>query len=167
MSNNDKLHGKTFDQQLQLVDGDITTKDISPNFQVSGEIVFEPLATGIRVTARDAQHRILWGYVGSEEKLKQTHCLVAVYATLQSLLAEQLERISLYKREVADPVVAAQNAIDKLDKTIKWLRDSLDVKKVSEATADRAKIIAQIASDANQQIILSASSLKGMKSMSD
>jgi len=165
MSNIEKLQGITFDQQLQLVDGGITPIDILPNVLVSGEIVFEPLATGIRVTARDAQHRILWGYVGSEEKLKQTHCLVAIYDTLQSLLAEQLEANGLHKREITDPVAVAQSAIDKLDKTINWLRDSLDVKKVTDATADRAKVIAQIASDANQQIILSASSLKGMKSM--
>ena len=167
MSTDQEFNAKTFDQQLLLVRGDIAAHDIVPNKQVPGEIVFEPLATGVRVTARDAQHRILWGYVGSEEKLKQTHCLVAVYNTLQTILSEQLIKNGSCKREVADPIAAAQNALDRLERTVKWLRDSLDVKKISEATADRAKTIAQIVSDADQQITLEAGTLKGMRSKSD
>lgn len=167
MPDNIELNGKTYDQQLKLANGETSSCHFLPNTRVSCEIVLEPVATGIRVTARDAQHRILWGYVGAEEKLKQTHCLVAVYDTLQKLLGLQLEKGGFCKRQETDPISEALSALDSLDKTVKWIRDSLDVKKVSDATAERARTIAQIISDADQQITLEASILKGMKSKSD
>jgi hypothetical protein len=167
MPDNLKLQEKTYDQQLRLANGETSSFDISPNTRVPCEVVLEPVATGIRVTARDDQHRTLWGYVGAEDKLKQTHCLVAVYDTLQNLLAVQLEKGGYCKRQETDPISEALIALDRLDKTVKWIRDSLDVKKVSDATAERAKTIAQIISDADQQITLEAATLKGMKSKSD
>ena len=167
MVHDQDLSGKTFDQQFQAAGKDITARGISPNRRVPGEIVFEPLGTGVRVTARDAEHRVLWGYVGAKETVKQIHCLVAVYDTLQDLLAEELEKSGLFRRETADSTSTAQTALDRLEKTVKWLRDSIDVKKVSDATADRAKIIARIASDADRQITLEAGTVKGMKSKSE
>lgn len=167
MAHDQDLSGKTFDQQVRVAGKDITTRDISPNRRVPGEIVFEPLGTGVRVTARDAEHRVLWGYVGAKETVKQIHCLVAVYDTLQDLLAEELEKSGLFKRETAHSMSTAQAALDRLEKTVKWLRDSLDVKKASDATAERATIIARIVSDADRQITLEAGTLKGMKSKSE
>jgi hypothetical protein len=155
---------KTFDQQLDVAGKDITERDISPNRRVAGEIVFEPLDTGVRVTARDADHRVLWGYVGAKETVKQIHCLVAVYDSLQTMLAEELVKCGLFKQETEDPIRAAQAALDKIEKTTRWLRDSLDVKKVSDATTERARTIARIVSDADRQITLEAETLKGMKS---
>jgi hypothetical protein len=167
MAHDQDLSGKTFDQQVEIAGTNITTRDIAPNRRVPGEIVFEPLGTGVRVTARDAEHRVLWGYVGAKETVKQVHCLVAVYDTLQNLLAEELEKNGLFRRETVDSMATAQTALDRLDKTVKWLRDSLDVKKVSEATAERAQTIAQIVSNADRQITLEAGTLKGMKSKSE
>ncbi|OGB94343.1 MAG: hypothetical protein A2Z31_06675 [candidate division NC10 bacterium RBG_16_65_8] len=167
MAHDQDLSGKTFEQQVQVAGKDIATRDISPNRRVPGEIVFEPLGTGVRVTARDAEHRVLWGYVGAKETVKQIHCLVAIYDTLQDLLAEELKKSGLFRRETGDPMTTAQAALDRLENTVKWLRDSLDVKKVSDATADRARTIARIASDANRQITLEAETLKGMKSKSE
>jgi len=164
MANDQDLHGKTYDQQVGIAGKDITTHDISPNRRVPGEIVFEPLGTGVRVTARDAEHRVLWGYVGAKETVKQVHCLVAVYDALQDLLAEELEKCGLFKRETTDSTMTAQIALDRLENTVKRLRDSIDVKKASDATAERAQIIARIASDADRQITLEAGTLKGMKS---
>lgn len=167
MAHDQDLFGKTFDQQLQAAGKNIGKRDISPNRRVPGEIVFEPLGTGIRVTARDAQHRVLWGYIGAKETVKQVHCLVAVYETLQELLAEELEKRGFYRPDTPDPMIAARSALDRLEQTAQWLRGSLDVKKVSDATAERAKTIARIISDADRQISLEAASLKGMKPKSE
>lgn len=167
MADDGELLGKAFDQQLRVAGDGITTRDTSPSRRVPGEIVFEPVETGVRVTARDAQHRVLWGYVGAKETVKQIHCLVAVYDILQDMLAEELEKGGLFRRETVDPIGTAQGALDRLERTLKWLRDSLDVKKVSDATAERAKTIARIASDADRQITLEAGTLKGMKPKSE
>lgn len=164
MAQDRDLAGKTFDQQVEIAEDDIATRDISPNRRVPAEMVFEPLTTGVRVTARDGNHRVLWGYVGSKETVRQIHCLVAIYDTLQDMLAEELAKRGLPPVEPGDPMTAAQDALDKLEDTLKWLRDSLDVKKVSEATADRARAIARMVFDANRQITLEAQTLKGMKS---
>jgi hypothetical protein len=164
MAQEGNLAGKTFDQQVEIAGTDITNRDIAPNRRVPGEIVFEPLTTGVRVTARDAQHRVLWGYVGSKETVRQIHCLVAIYDTLQDLLAEELEKGKFSQRDRGDVIADAQTALDTLEGTVKWLRDSLDVKKASDATVERARTIARIAHDANRQITLEAQTLKGMKS---
>ncbi len=157
MSTDSVLHGRTFDQQLQLTGTDIRTRDISPNLLIPGEIVFEPLGPGIRVTARDEQHRVLWGYVGAKETVKQVHCLVATYTTLQDQLASELVRHGLATTSsVDDPMAAAQDALNKLQQSMNKLKDMMAVKKVSEATIGRALIIAQIASDAARQIELDA-----------
>ena len=131
--------------------------------RVPGEIVLEPMGSGVRVTARDKANRILWGYVGSKETLSKIHCLVAVYETLQGLLAEELEKHGLPSRETKEPMTAATEAIDRIEKTVRWLRDSLDVRAVKNATLERAQEIARIASDADRLMTVEASSLKGMR----
>lgn len=122
----------------------------------------------MRVTARDDQHRVLWGYVGSRETVKQIHCLVATYDTLQQLIGEELDKSGVPVPEASeDPLASAASALAALESTLAWLRKSLQVKKPSEATLTRAKLIARIVSDANRQMTIEASSLKGMKSKSD
>lgn len=167
MTDEQDLFGKTFDQQLHATGGRIEGRDIAPNRRIPGEIVFEPMGSGVRVTARDAEHRVLWGYVGSKETVRQIHCLVATYDTLQNLVGEELEKRGLFVSESEDPIAAAQRVLDSLEKTAKWLRESLEVKKVSDATLERARTIARIVSDADRQISLEASTLKGMKSKTE
>lgn len=167
MTKDRDLFGKNFDQQLEVAGKDIARRDIAPNRRVPGEIVFEPMGSGVRVTARDAEHRVLWGYVASKGTVRQIHCLVAVYDTLQELVAEELEKRGLFSAESEDPIVAAHSALGRLEKTAKWLRDSIEVKKVSDATLERARTIARIVSDADRQIALEAGTLKGMKPKSE
>ena len=167
MAQDKDLFDKTFDQQLQIAGNDIATRDISPNRRVPGEIVFEPMGAGVRVTARDEQHRVLWGYVGAKETVRQIHCLVAIYDSLQGLLAEETRRRGLFRAESKNPMATALGALDRLDATVKWLRNSLTVKTVTDATLERARTIAQIVSDANRQITLEVGALAGVKSKSE
>lgn len=161
------LFGKTFEQQLEATKGHIEGRDITPNRRIPGEIVFEPMGSGVRVTARDSEHRVLWGYVGSKETTRQIHCLVATYDTLQNLIGEELEKRGLANSDTSDPIESARHSLDELEATIKFLRSGLEVKKVSEATLERAKTIGRIASDANRQISLEANTLKGMKTKTE
>lgn len=131
MSNDQDLFGKTYDQQVKIAGDEIHNRDISPNRRISGEIVFEPLGKGVRVTARDSEHRVLWGYVGAKETVREIHCLVAVYDVLQGVLKEELEKNGLIQKTIEDPIREANSAIDQIEKTIKWIRDSLDVKQVT------------------------------------
>ena len=163
MSKEPDLFGKTFDQQLQVAGDEIAERDISPNRRIPGEVVFEPVMNGVRVTARDSEHRVLWGFIGSKDMISQIHCPVAVYETLQELLGEELEKHGLPKREPGDPMQAAQRAVDTLQETLDNLKASITVKKVSDSTLERTKAIARIASDADRMICLEASSFKGIK----
>ena len=167
MTHDQDLFGKTFDQQLDVTKGKVDDRDISPNRRIHGEIIFEPMGSGVRVTARDAEHRVLWGYVGSKETIRQIHCLVATYDTLQNLIAEELEKRGLQTTDDPDPLASAHNSLDELEATVKWLRGGLEVKKVSDATLDRAKLISRIASDANRQITLETNTLKGMRTKTE
>ena len=157
------LFDVTFDQQLKATGGQLEGHDISPNRRILGEIIFEPTGTGrIRVTARDSEHRTLWGYIASTETLEEYHRLVAVYTTLQELLGGEFGRIGALSPAAADPLDAATQALDSLQTTLNWLRASLEVKVVSMATRERAQLIARVIADADSQIMLEAGSLKGL-----
>ncbi len=146
---------------------DAKTEGAIPARPVKGEVVFEPSGPAVRVTARDEQHRVLWGYMGSVETVPQIHCLVAVYETLQDMLAEELAKRGLFNPLDGDPVALALAALDEIGQTTKRLRDSLTVIKESDATRQRAMAVARIVADANRQILLEAGSLKGMKTAGD
>jgi len=162
MAHTHDLFEKTFDQQVQIAGSSIDDKSIYPNRIIPGEIVFEPLETGVRVTARDGEHRVLWGYIGSKETVRQIHCLVATYDTLQDLLAVELDKRKIIEKKVQkDPMDAARAALESLEKTVKGLRDGLAVKKTTEATLERARTIARIVSDANRQISIEMNALRG------
>lgn len=167
MTQDKGLFGESFDQQRRSAGSDIAKRDITPNRRVPGEIVFEPIGSSVRVTARDSEHRVLWGYIGAKETVRQIHCLVAVYDTLQQMLAEELEKCDPVSPDSDNPLTAAQAALARLEGTTKWLKESLEVKKVSEATLQRARAIARIVADADRQIALEAETLKGMKSRSE
>lgn len=154
------LFGKTFDQQVAATDGDIAGRDLSPNSVIEGTVVFEPLLQGVRVTARDKKHAVLWGFIASKGMLEQIHCPVAVYSTLWSLIAAELKNRGLPSPEGKEPLESAIKALDDAEKLIANLRKSLAVKKVSDATRERAKVIANLASDAARMIELGTSSMK-------
>ena len=163
MSKTENLFGKSFDQQSQETNGAIDDQDISPNRRVHGEMVFEPVSNGVRVTARDTEHRLLWGFIGSKDIVGQVHCHVAVYDTFHTLLAEELGKHNLPKQTAADPMQVAQSALDALQNTMDDLKASITVRKVSDATLERASAVARIASDAARMITLQTASFKGMK----
>lgn len=131
--------------------------------RIQGEIAFERTETGVRVTARDAEHRLLWGYIASKETLRQIHCSVAMYSSLQDLIGEELQKENRCGVEGADAIESAAEAVRSLEGTLKWLQSSLDVRDVKDATMDRARALARIVADADRQIMLEASRLKGMK----
>lgn len=143
-----------------------TEENATPR-RIKGEVIFEPMGSGVRVTARDDSHKVLWGYVGSKETVKQIHCLVATYDTLQDMIAEELEKRGLLVSETTDPLDAAKAAIVSLEETIQWLKAGLEVKKTSDATLERARAIARMARDANRQLQLESGILKGMKSKTE
>ena len=163
MPHDPDLFGKTFDQQLEVAGDTIADRNISPNRRIPGEIVFEPVLNGVCVTARDKDHRALWGFIGSEGMLRHTHYPVGVYATLRTLLSEELKKHGLPTSEEVDPMQAAKQALSGLRDTIDKLRDAITVKKVSKATMERAKVIGRIVNDANRMICLETSSFKGGK----
>lgn len=142
------LFGKTFDQQLLATGGRIQGKDLTPNKIVPGSVVLEPLPTGIRVTARDDAHHVLWGFVASRDMLKETHCPVAVYERLREILNEQFEVLGQPTLDQPDPVKAAEERLDLIGKQCESLRSLLKVKKASEATRNRAVTIASASMDA-------------------
>lgn len=167
MSEDKELLGKTFDQQVQLAGEKIEGRNISPNLRIPGEVVFEPVLNGVRVTARDERHRMLWGFIASRDMIRQIHCPVAVYERLQRLLSDELRKHNLPADSEGDAMANAEQALSALRETVDSLRASMTVKKVSPATLERARAIARIASDVNRQIRLEASYFKRTKATTE
>ena len=71
---------KTIDQQLPDVK--------PPNRLIPMMLGIEPVLTGVRVTARDEQGRVLWGYVASSDNRYQTVC---IYDLLQEIIQRELK----------------------------------------------------------------------------
>lgn len=57
---------------------------------ISGTIAFEPVLTGIRVTARDQDDELLWGFVACKDTIDQTHRPVGIYDRLRSEMSRSL-----------------------------------------------------------------------------
>lgn len=162
MTTDQRLFGKTFDQQVDIAGDGIADRDIDPNRMVAASIIFEPMLHGgrggVRITARDGQHKVLWGFVACHEMLSQNHCPVAVYDTLRGMISAELERHKLPSPSSDDDLAAAKHAIAALEETVAKLKKSIEVKKVSTATTDRAAVIARVMRDANRMIELETSS---------
>lgn len=148
------LLGKTFDQQVAAMRGKLADKDIRPNRMILGEVILEPVSKGIRVTARNDSHRLLWGFIASKDMLQQMHCPVAVYDTLRTVVADELKKHSLSSLDDVDPLESAKRAMTQLQQKIQELSKSLEVKKVSDATRERARTIGSVVNDACRLIDL-------------
>ena len=59
--------------------------------------------------------------------------------------------------EDKDPMAEAEQALERLEEVTTGLRRSLDVKQISDATRNRARLIARVAQDAAKQIKLETS----------
>jgi|GEM_PF-1205393 len=135
-----------------------------PSQRLQGEVIFESIGGHVRVTARDHNHNVLWGYVGSKETVGRPHCSVAMYDSLQTILGAELSKRGHLIPEVGDPIKEANDAINALTEQLKAMRKKgLEVEKVTDATRARARIIARIVSDASRSIMLEAESLRGKK----
>lgn len=141
-----------FDQMIDD-DGKVPA-DIAPNRRISGEVIFEPLGAGIRVTGRTEKHEVLWGMVCSKGMLEQRYCTVAVYGALQGEVEKALEAEGLPVTEHGDAITAAFAALDKMESFVVAARKKITVKKVSPETKSRANAIAKAVSDAYKMMIM-------------
>jgi hypothetical protein len=82
-----------------------------------------------------------------------------IYAELQDMLRQELEKSGVLASETMDPLKQASNALRDLQDTIYKLLDCIMVQKVEEATEFRARQIARIAGDANKVLNYGMSSL--------
>lgn len=143
---------RMFDQMVD--DSGAVPPDISPNRRICGEVIFEPLGSGIRVTGRTERHEVLWGMVCSKGMLEQRYCTVAVYGALQGEVEKALEAEGLPVTEQGDAITAAFAALDKMESLLAAVRKKITVKKVSPETRTRAAAIAKAVSDAYKMMML-------------
>ena len=144
---------RMFDQMLEDHQGNIPP-DILPNQQICGEVIFEPLGAGVRVTGRTEQHQLLWGLVCSKGRLEQPHGSIAIYSALRDEVEKALVSEGLPVSEARDSVEAALDAIKKAEAFLKAAKKKITVKKVSSETRSRAAVILKAVSDALQMVTL-------------
>jgi hypothetical protein len=144
---------RLFEQMLEDHGGKVPP-DITPNQQICGEVIFEPLGAGIRVTGRTEKHQLLWGLVCSKGMLEQPHGSIAIYSALREAVEKALVSEGLPVTESRDSVDAALAAITKAEKFLKAAKKKITVKKASPETRTRAAVIAKAVSDAFQMVTL-------------
>lgn len=144
---------RLFEQMLEDNGGKVPP-DISPNQQMCGEVVFEPLGAGIRVTGRTEDHKLLWGLVCSKGMLEQPHGSIAIYSALREQVEKAMVFEGLSVSEPRDSVDAALAAINKAEAFLKAARKDITVKKPSEKTGLRAAVITKAVGDAFQMVTL-------------
>ena len=165
---NDEDYGKsdiqsqlpTFDQLLVTYNRDITGVSITPNTSYVAEIVFEPVHKGKRVSFRTADHRVLCAFICSEGTLTNLNATVALYSSMKELMNVEFNGVQPQEETSNDE---AEKALKELEAIVEWLRKSITVIKVTQATRQRAFAVSRLAEDARTLIINEASSFKGMK----
>lgn len=144
---------RLFEQMLEDHGGKVPP-DISPNQQICGEVIFEPLGAGIRVTGRTVNHQLLWGLVCSKGMLEQPHGSIAIYSALRDAVEKALISEGLPVSEPRDSVDAAFASIKKAEAFLRAAKKNITVKKISPETGSRAAAIAKAVSDAFQMVTL-------------
>ena len=144
---------RLFEQMLEDNGGKVPP-DISPNQQMCGEVIFEPLGAGIRVTGRTEKHKLLWGLVCSKGMLEQPHGSIAIYSALREEVEKALVFGGLSVSEPRDSVDAAFAAIKKAEAFLKAARENITVEKPSAKTGFRAAVITKAVGDAFQMVTL-------------
>jgi hypothetical protein len=144
---------RMFDQMLEDNGGQMPA-EMAPNQRISGEVIFEPLGAGIRVTGRTEQHKLLWGMVCSKGMLDQPHASIAMYAELRQEVEKALAAQGLPVTDREDEVASAVAAIERMQAFLAAARKKITVKKISSQTKTRAAAIAKAVSDAHQMTTL-------------
>lgn len=144
---------RMFDQMIED-DPELASKDISPNQRILGEVIFEPLASGVRVTGRNERHEVFWGMVCSKGMLEQPHASIAIYAALRDEVHKALADNGLPTPTKSDPVDSAFQAIERLEQFLAAARKKITVKKISSVTKARATAITKAVNDAHQMATL-------------
>lgn len=139
----------------QLIDdnGNALPADHGPHRRLPGSVVLEPLGKGIRVTGRDEEHGVLWGFVASKGMLDQPHASIAIYNLLRDHLNPFLESMGLPASRPENVMDAAQAALADMEHLIKQLRDNITVKKASPQTLERAEAIHRAMTDAARMVL--------------
>lgn len=105
---------------------------------VGGLIVTEPLGNGIRVTARDHDERLLWGYIAGQLSLDSPHVLVATYDALRKHVIRGLPHYVDSTAVGAPATKQCLDAIGSITAMLEKVRDRLSPKNVSDKTEKRA-----------------------------
>jgi len=144
---------RMFDQMIEGNGGEVPP-NISPNLQIRGEVIFEPLGSGIRVTGRTEKHELLWGLVCSKGMLDQPHASIAIYSALREDVKKSLAARSLPISEPRDSVDAALSAIKAMEAFLNAAKKKITVNEVTPQTSSRAAVIAKSVGDAYQMMTL-------------
>ena len=144
---------KLFDQMVDDNSGRVPT-NIEPNQRFVGEVVFEPIGSGVRVTGRTEEHELLWGMVCSKGMLEQPHASVAIYGALREEVQKALAANDLPTPEKKDSVDLALRVIERMEQFLAAAKEKITVKKISAVTKARATTIAKVINDAHQMATL-------------
>lgn len=144
---------RMFDQMVED-NNDKVPADIRPNKRILGEVIFEPLASGIRISGRGEKHELLWGMVCTKLMLDQPHASIAIYEELRKRVRDALAEENFAVPETTNTVESALKAIDRLEALLAAARKKITVKKVSAQTKSRATAIYNALHDAYQLLSL-------------
>ncbi len=102
--------------------------------RISGSIEVVPLGKGVRVTGRDADGRVLWGFVATRTMLEQPHGAIAIYDRLRDLVNERLDALGLPMDRPEDVLTAAESKLSELERFATQLRKTITITKGKKPT---------------------------------
>jgi len=141
---------KTFDQlRLTLSDDELVNHELTfPNQAYRSYFVLEPIThqgiTRVSVTARDENMNVLWGSMVCEGHLPSGETTpVALYSAMRTLIRKHLQDPKPRHETTSDPYAAIEYCSREIGKLLTIANSrTLDVKKRSEKTDDRAAVVA-------------------------
>jgi hypothetical protein len=141
---------KTFDQlRLSLSEDELLDHQLTfPGEAYRSFLVLEPIThqgiTRVSVTARDENMNVLWGSMICEGHLPPGETTpVALYSAMRTLIRKHLQEPKPRHETTPDPYASIENCSREIDKLLTIAKSrTLDIKKRSEKTDDRAAVIA-------------------------
>jgi NTP pyrophosphatase (non-canonical NTP hydrolase) len=151
---------KTFDQQrLMLSEEELLDHELTrPNEAYRSFFVIEPIThngvTRVALTARDEAMNILWGSMVCEGHLPPGDPTpVALYSAMRTLIRRHLDDPNPRHEITDDPYASIEYCTAEIGRLIEAAKSrTLDVKKKSSMTDERAELVADILWDSLRQL---------------
>lgn len=115
----------TFDQLISVGVDFHDPLAIHPHQVIHGNCSFEPTSTGVHVSAKTSDGKMLWGLIATSDTLRERHTNIATYPELQRLIQDGLN--STHRMGISQPTASDTQLLSEFSSLMAELQDKAEI----------------------------------------